>query len=72
MEQTVQMKSCGLLHLGGVVGWDFWWIVGERESQQYVAWPISNFRDGLLMIFHSDKRWVKLRCFGTVEIALCE
>jgi hypothetical protein len=32
------MRHFGLLHLGGVVGWEFWWIGGEIESQEYVVW----------------------------------
>jgi hypothetical protein len=33
MENIVQMMHCGLLYLSGVVGWEFWWIGRERQSQ---------------------------------------
>jgi hypothetical protein len=29
MEKIVHMRSCGLLQLNGVVGWEFWLIGGE-------------------------------------------
>jgi hypothetical protein len=70
MEHTTQMRSCGLLHLGGVESWEFWWIGGEPESQQYVVWQVSNTVDELLVTFHSDLRWVQLGCFGMDKIAL--
>jgi hypothetical protein len=54
MEQTVQMRSCGLLQLGGVAGWEFWWIGGELGSQQYVVWQVSNPVDGLPVACHGE------------------
>jgi hypothetical protein len=69
MEQTVQTRSCGLLQLGGVAGWEFWWIGGELGSQQYVVWRVANSVDGLPVACHSELRWVQLGCFGTDEIA---
>jgi hypothetical protein len=71
MEQTVQTRSCGLLQLGGVAGWEFWWIGGELGSQQYVVWRVANSVDGLPVACHSELRWVQLGCFGTDEIASC-
>jgi hypothetical protein len=71
MEQTIQTKSCGLLYLGGVAGWDFWWIGREPESEQYVVWQVFNHVDGISVTCHSDLRWVQLMCFSTHEIASC-
>jgi hypothetical protein len=68
MEKTIQMRSCGLLQLDGVVGWEFWWIGGEPRLQQYVVWQIANPVDGLLVTCHGELRWVQLRCFGMDEI----
>jgi hypothetical protein len=65
------MRSCGLLQLGGVAGWEFWWIGGEPGSQQYVVWQISNPVDGLPVTCHGELRWVQLGCFGMDEMASC-
>jgi hypothetical protein len=56
MEQTVQTRSCGLLQLGGVAGWEFWWIGEEPRSQQYVVWQIANPMDGLPVTCHGELR----------------
>jgi hypothetical protein len=69
MEQTVQTRSCGLLQLHGIVGWEFWWIGGKLGLQQYVVWWVANFGDGLVVTFHSESQWVQLGCFGMGEIA---
>jgi hypothetical protein len=50
------VRSCGLLQLGGVAGWEFWWIGGELVSQQYVVWHVSNSGDGLLVTCHIELR----------------
>lgn len=35
MEQKVQLRTwrCGLDWIGGEIGWEFWWIVGEHGEQ---------------------------------------
>jgi hypothetical protein len=71
MEQIVQTKICGLLQLGGVAGWEFWWIGRELGSQLYVVWRVANSMDGLLVACHSELRWVLPECFGTDEMASC-
>ena len=58
MDNTVQTRSYGLLHLGGVASWEFWWIGREPSSQKYVVWQVSNPMDGLLVAFHGELRWV--------------
>ena len=69
MEQTIQMRCCGLLQLGGVAGQEFWWIDRELGSQQHVVWRVSDFEDGLPVAFHSDLQWMQLGFFGTDEVA---
>jgi hypothetical protein len=48
------MSSCGLFHLGGVAGWEFWWTGEDLGLQKYVLWWISNFEDGIPVTCHSD------------------
>jgi hypothetical protein len=57
MEQTFQTRSCGLLQLGGVKIWEFWWIDEEPGSQQYIVWQIGKPLVGVLVDFHGELLW---------------